>query len=164
MAKTHSVDISVKFDAQELKNAVDQTQREAQNRFDLKDANIEVELSETNVKITANSDIQINSVYDILLKKVIGRGLSGKVVKRTEIKEIGGMRVREEMELVKALDQENAKKISKNIRENFPKAKPSIQGDTIRVVSPKIDELQAIMAMLKSDEKLEVPLEFGNFK
>jgi cyclic-di-GMP-binding protein len=164
MAKTHSMDISVKFDAQELKNAVDQAQRDARTRFDLKDANIEVELSDTHVKITANSDIQINSVYDILLKKVIGRGLSGKVVKRTEIKEIGGMRVREEMELVKALDQENAKKISKNIRENFPKAKPSIQGDTIRVTSGSIDDLQAIMRLLQGDEKLEVPLEFGNYK
>ena len=164
MASDHSMDISVNFDFQELRNVVDQTKREATNRFDLKDANIEVALTEENIKITADADIQIESVYGILTKKMVSRNLSSRTFDRKEIKEIGGMRVRQEISLIKSLDQENAKKISKYIRENYDKAKPNIQGDTVRVVSKSIDDLQAIKAALLADESIKVPLSFGNFK
>lgn len=164
MASDHSMDIVVKFNSQELVNSVDQARREATNRFDLKDSNIEIELGDDDLKITAPSNIQIESVFGILTKKMIGRNLSTKILDRQEIKEIGGMRVRQEMRLVKVLDQENAKKISKMIRENFPKAKASIQGDTVRVSSKSIDDLQAIMARLRADESMQVPLEFTNYR
>ncbi len=164
MASEHSMDIVVKFDFQELRNAVDQAKREATNRFDLKDANIEIELSDDLLKITAPSNIQIESAYDILGKKMLSRGLSSKILKRGEIKEIGGMRARLEIELIKSLDQENAKKISKMVRDNFPKAKPSIQGDTVRVSSKSIDDLQNVMAKLKADSTINVPLQFVNYR
>ncbi len=164
MASEHTMDIVIDFDFQELTNAVDQAKREATNRFDLKDANIEIELSEDVVKITAPSNIQIESVFDILTKKMIGRNLSSKILDRQEIKEIGGMRARLEIKLIKALDQENAKKISKFVRENFSKAKASIQGDTVRVASKSIDELQAAMAKLKADKSIDLPLQFTNFR
>lgn len=164
MASDHCLDIVVRFDFQELRNAVDQTRREATNRFDLKDSNIEIELNDENIKITTPSNIQIESVYDILVKKMIGRNLSAKILDRHDIKEIGQMRVRQEIALIKGLDQENAKNIAQIVRANFPKAKPSIQGDTVRVSSKSIDDLQAVMARLRMDATIKVPLEFKNFR
>ena len=164
MASDHSMDISVNFDFQELKNAVDQAKREATNRFDLKDAGIDLNLTEESLKITAKADIHVESVFTILSKKLIGRNLSSKILDRKDIEEIGGMRVRQEMTLLKVLDKENAKLISKKIKENFDKVKPNIQGETIRVSSKSINDLQAVQQMLNSDESIEVPLSFGNYK
>jgi len=164
MAKDHSMDVSVNFDFQEMKNAVDQAQRDSKTRYDLKDSNVEIELSNESVKVNAQSDHQIEAVYGILIQKMIGRGLSPKILDRQKMEEAGGMRMRQEMKLVKALDSENSKKISKLVRENFPKAKPVIQGDTIRISSQSIDDLQAISRMLRDDESIVVPLEFGNYK
>lgn len=164
MAGEHSMDIIVRFDFQELRNAVDQARREAVNRFDLKDSNIEIELGDDSIKITAPSNIQIESVYGILCKKMIGRNLSSMILDRQEIQEIGGMRVRLELRLIKALDQENAKKISKIIRDNFSKTKPTIQGESVRVSSKSIDELQAVIGMLKAEAGIKVPLEFTNYR
>lgn len=160
----HSMDISVQFDFQELKNAVEQTKKEATNRYDLKDSNPEIELSDTQIKVTVGSDMQVEAVYGILIKKMISRSVSPKILDRKGPKEVGGMRVREEMNLIKALDQENAKKISQKIRDTFPKAKPVIQGDTLRVTSSTIDDLQAIIGILQNDESIKVPLEFGNYR
>ncbi|MBI4232184.1 YajQ family cyclic di-GMP-binding protein [Candidatus Peregrinibacteria bacterium] len=164
MASEHTMDIVVRFDFQELVNAVDQAKREALNRFDLKDSNVEIELNDESIKITAPSNIQIESVFDILSKKMIGRNLSTKILKRKDIQEIGGMRARLEITLIKALDQENAKKISKIIRDEFPKTKPMIQGDAVRVASKSIDDLQAIMTKLRGDESLNIPLDFTNYR
>lgn len=158
------MDIGVSFDFQELRNAVDQAKREALNRFDLKDSNIEIELHDDDITIGAAGRVQIESVFDIIVKKMIGRNLSSKILDRQEIKEVGGMRVKQIIKLIKALDQEGAKLISKLIREKFAKAKPSIQGDTVRVVSKSIDELQEVMAALRVDESVKVPLSFTNFR
>lgn len=164
MAKEHSMDISVQFDFQELKNAVEMTKKEAMNRYDLKDAHVEVELSEEFLKITTQSEMHVESVYGILTKKMISRGLSPKILERGKVEEIGGMRVRQEMKLIKALDQETAKDLSKKIRELFPKAKPVIQGETLRVTAMAIDDLQGIKQAFQADEKIQVPLEFGNYR
>lgn len=164
MASEHSMDIGINFDLQEMRNAIDQAKKETVNRYDLKDSNIVIELNDDNIKLNAQSDMQIESVYGIIVKKMVGRNLSPKILDRQKIEEAGGMRVRQEMKLIKALDQENAKKISKIIRDNFPKAKPIIQGETVRVVSKSIDELQAIMQKLKEDESIKVPLNFTNYR
>ena len=158
------MDVSVQFDFQELKNAVEQTKKEATNRYDLKDSNPEIELSDTQIKVTVGSEMQVEAVYGILIKKMISRNVSPKILDRKGPKEVGGMRVREEMNLIKALDQENAKKISQKIRDAFPKAKPVINGDTLRVTSGSIDDLQQIIALLRNDENIKVPLEFGNYR
>lgn len=163
MASEHSMDIVVDFDFQELKNAVDQAKREAVNRFDLKDANIEIDLTDEAINIKAPSEIQANSVKDIISKKIIGRNLSPKIIKFKKLEEIGGMRVKLHIDLIKSLDQENAKNISKIIRDNFPKAKPNIQGDTVRVVSKSIDDLQAVRQHLINMD-MDLPLNFTNYR
>lgn len=164
MASEHSMDIGINFDLQELRNAIDQAKKETVNRYDLKDSNIVIELNDDNIKINAASDMQIEAVYGIIVKKMVGRNLSPKILDRQKIEEAGGMRVRQELKLIKALDQENAKKISKIVRDNFPKSKPVIQGETVRIVSKSIDELQEIMTKLKADESIKVPLNFTNYR
>lgn len=164
MASEHSMDISVDFDFQEMRNAIDQAKRDATNRYDLKDAGIEIELGDEEVKVTAQSDYQIEAVFGIIVQKMIGRSLSAKILDRQKIEEIGGMRVRQEMKLRKVLDQEGAKKISKMIRDEFPKCKASIQGETVRVSGKSINDLQLIQAMLNKDEQLDLPLSFGNYR
>ncbi len=164
MASEHSMDIGINFDLQELRNAIDQAKKETVNRYDLKDSNIVIELNDDNIKLNAASDMQIEAVFGIIVKKMVGRGLSPKILDRQKIEEAGGMRVRQELKLIKALDQENAKKISKIVRDNFPKSKPVIQGETVRIVSKSIDELQEIMTKLKADESIKVPLNFTNYR
>jgi len=164
MASEHSMDIGVSFDFQEMKNAIDQTKREALNRFDLKDSNIEIELTDDNVKITAQSNNQIEAVFGIVIKKMLGRNLSPKILDRKIIEEIGGMRVKQEIRLIKALDSENTKKISKIIRESFPKVKVVILGETLRITSKSIDELQEIIVFLREEKSINLPLDFSNFR
>jgi len=164
MGSQHSMDIVVQFNKQELFNAVDQSKKEALNRYDLKDAGIEIELSEDDIKIVADSEMHLEAVFGIIVKKMAGRGLSHKILDRQKVEEAGGMRLRQHIKLVKALDQENAKEISKKIRDAFPKAKPLIQGDVVRVSSPSIDELQTIIAFLHKDETIKVPLQFTNYR
>ena len=109
MASQHSMDIVVKFDKQELTNAVEQAKKEALNRYDLKDAGIEIELNDDDIKLVATSDMHLESVYGLIVKKMAGRGLSHKILDRQKIEQAGGMKVRQHLKLVKALDQETAK-------------------------------------------------------
>lgn len=165
MGSQHSMDIVVRFDLQELKNALDQAIREATNRYDLKDSNVKIELKEDNlIVLEAASDMQIEALNGILIKKIVGRGLSHKILQAGDIVDAAGMRKKREIKLTKVLDQENAKIISGIIRNGFPKAKPSIQGDTVRVSSSSIDDLQAAMSVLRADENIKVPLAFENYR
>lgn len=164
MASQHSMDIVVEFSQQELVNSIEQAKKEALNRYDLKDAGLEIELKDDDIKLIAGSDMQLEAVFGIIVKKMAGRGLSHKILDRQKIEEAGGMKVRQHIKLLKALDQENAKDISKKIRDAFSKAKPVIQGDAVRVTSGSIDELQEIIAMLRKDETVKVPLQFTNYR
>ena len=164
MADDHSMDVVVNFDMQEMKNAVDQCKREALNRYDLKDSNLEIELTDTEFKVNAENEFQIEAVYDILSRKMAGRNISPKILDRQKIEEAGGMRMRQVMKLLKVLDQETSKIITKLMKENFPKAKSSIQGDTVRISSKSIDDLQAIMSFLKMRPEMKIPLLFTNYR
>jgi len=160
----HSMDITVKFDGQELKNAVEQAKKEAGTRYDLKDSDVQIELTDESIKINVETEGQIEAVFGILIKKVISRNLSPKILQRGKITQGGKMRHNEELKITKILDAENAKTIAKIIREGFPKVKPNIQGDTVRVTSKSIDDLQEVIQHLQSLETIDVPLEFGNYR
>jgi hypothetical protein len=164
MAKDSSMDIISQFDLQEVRNAFDQTKKEVVIRYDLKMLGIEVEMTDDKITITAPSEMALNATWEIFLQKVVNRKLSPKILDRQELEKVGGNQVRYVANLIKALDQETAKKISKMIRDNFKKAKSSINGETVRVSSKSRDELQAIMTMLKADKSIERPLEFTNYR
>lgn len=164
MASDSSMDIICDFNVHELTNAVDQTRRELSTRYDLKSLGITVDQGEDAITITAPSEYALNASFEILLQKVINRKLSPKILNKKDMEKMGGTTVRYKVELIKALDQESAKKISAVIREKFPKAKPSIQGQTIRVSSKSRDELQSVIAMLRTDKVIDLPLQFTNYR
>ncbi|MFH1298438.1 MAG: DUF520 family protein, partial [Patescibacteria group bacterium] len=144
-----SMDIMCDFNFHELTNAVDQTRREIIVRYDLKSLGIEINQNDDEITITAPSELALNSSWDVLLQKFINRNLSPKILEKCEMEKLGGSDVRYTIKLTKVLDSDTAKKVAQMIRDNFKKAKSSIQGQTVRVSSKSRDELQAIQVMLK---------------
>lgn len=163
MASTASFDIVSRFDRQELRNALDQANREIRNRYDLKDTDTQIEESDNEFTITTQSDYSMNAVKDIIESKLIGRKLSLKILDYQPEEEASGARVRQTVKLKEGLNDEVAKQISKEIRDNFKKAKPQIQGDTVRVQAKSRDELQDVISMLKSGS-WPVALQFVNYR
>lgn len=163
MASTSSFDIVSKFDRQELKNAVDQAQREIRTRYDLKDTKTEIELEDEQITINTASEYSLQAVKDTLESKIISRKLSLKILDYQDEEEASGARMRQVIKLKEGLKDEIAKKIAKQIRDEFKKVTPQIQGDTIRVQAKSRDDLQAVIQMLK-DADFPVALQFVNYR
>lgn len=163
MASTSSFDIVSKFDRQELKNAVDQAQREIRTRYDLKDTKTEIELEDEQITINTASEYSLQAVKDTLESKIISRKLSLKILDYQDEEEASGARMRQVIKLKEGLKDEIAKKIAKQIRDEFKKVTPQIQGDTIRVQAKSRDDLQAVIQMLK-DADYPVALQFVNYR
>ncbi|HYI25881.1 MAG TPA: YajQ family cyclic di-GMP-binding protein [Thermomicrobiales bacterium] len=163
MASTSSFDIVSKFDRQELKNAVDQAEREIRTRYDLKDTKTEIVLTDKDMTITTASEYSLSAVRDTLESKLIGRKLSLKILDYGEEEEASGARVRQVVTLREGISDEIAKRISRSIRDQFKKVTPQIQGDTVRVQAKSRDDLQAVMQLLK-DEDYPVALQFTNYR
>ncbi len=160
-----SFDIVSQFDRQELKNAVDQTAREVQTRYDLKDTASEIALEKEAITFNTASEMTLNTLKDILESKVIRRGLSLKILDYQKAEEASGGRVRQTIKLKEGLSDELAKKISKQIRSDFKKVTPQIQGDAVRVSAKNKDDLQnVIQALKKQSDEFPVPLQFTNYR
>nr|MBA2682523.1 YajQ family cyclic di-GMP-binding protein [Ktedonobacteraceae bacterium] len=143
MASDSSFDIVSQFDEQELVNAIDQTRRDVQTRFDLKDTKTEIVHGKENITIVTDSTLSLKSVRDILESKAVRRKLSLKIFKFGKEEDAAGSRVRQVIELQQGITQEQAKEISKIIRDSYPKMRTQIQGDSVRVTAKSRDELQA---------------------
>ncbi len=163
MASEFSFDVVSEFDFQELRNAVDQVQREILTRYDFKGLHVEVTLNDDNIIVLAPDTMKLKAIQDMLFQKTVNRKLSPKIYKLGEPEPAANGALRQTITLIKTLDQETCKKISKTIKDKFPKVKPSIQGDAVRVSSKSKDDLQAVMAQLRA-ESLNVPLSFTNFR
>ncbi len=165
MAAASSFDIVSKFDRQELKNAVDQAQREMHTRYDLKDTKSEIALDEKAVTITAPSDYVASTIRDMLESKALRRGLSLKIFDPGKIEEISGGRVRQVITLKEGLPEDLAKKMTKTIRDEFKKVTPQIQGDAIRVQAKSKDDLQSVIQHFRQHEDdYPVALQFVNYR
>ncbi|MCE7936561.1 YajQ family cyclic di-GMP-binding protein [Candidatus Saccharibacteria bacterium CPR2] len=160
-----SFDIVSDYDKHEMDNVLDQTRREIASRYDFKgtNANFEILGDKKGLKIIGDNDYQIDAIIDILRKKSAARGVSQKVFNTSNDTVTSGMSMTKEVLFKSGLDQEKAKKITKLIRDHFPKVKSQIQGQEIRVSSPKKDELQAVMALIK-EQDFDFPLNFTNFR
>jgi len=166
MSSDYSFDITCDYDHQEMVNAIDQTRREIDNRYDFKGVLIDIKHDDKAGELTiqTDSDYKLTAIIDILESKMVKRDISLKVLdKSAAVEAAGGDTVRQKIVLRSGLSSENAKAISKLIREHFPKAKPNIQGEEVRVVSKSKDELQEIMELLRA-ENLDMPLQFGNYR
>ena len=163
MAGECSFDIVSQFDEQELVNALDQTRREVQTRYDLKDTKTEIAHSITSITILTDSSLTLKNVRDILESKAIRRNLSLKIFKLGKEENAAGGKVRQVIELQQGISQELAKEMSKFIRDINPKVRPQVQGDAVRVSAKSRDDLQAVIASLKQKD-YPVALQFINYR
>jgi len=160
-----SFDIVSDYDKAEMNNVFDQTQRELDSRYDFKGTPAAVEWldDKKGLKITGSGEWQIDAILDIVRKKLATRGQSQKVLDTSKELLETNLRTTKEVPFVQGLDQDKAKKITAAIRDEFPKAKPQIQGDTVRVTSNSKDDLQAVMQLLRAAD-FDFPLNFTNYR
>ncbi|HEY9698499.1 MAG TPA: YajQ family cyclic di-GMP-binding protein [Trichocoleus sp.] len=163
MASTYSFDVVSDFDRQELVNAIDQTNREIDTRYDLKDTKTTVELGTDSITVNTDSDFTLQAVHTILQTKAAKRNLSLKIFDYGKVETAGGNRVRQEIKLQKGISSEVAKQISKLVRDEFKKVQSSIQGDAVRVTAKSKDDLQVVIQRLKQEE-YPMALQFTNYR
>ena len=165
MSENFSFDVVSDFDRQELVNTLDQVKREIAQRYDLKATDTTVELDKESIFIITNSELTLNSVIDIIRQKATKRKLSLKIFDFESIEVISGNKVKQNIKLIKGLDQEIAKKISKELRNNIKKLNVSIQGDSLRVASKSKNDLQLAISMMDSfEETFKIPLQTINYR
>ena len=165
MAENFSFDVVSDFDRQELVNALDQAKREISQRYDLKSTETSLDLEKDNIFIITNSELTLNSVVDIIRQKAIKRKLSVKIFDFDIVEVVSGNKVKQTINLKKGLNQEIAKKISKNIRDEFKKVNVSINGETLRVTSKSKNDLQLIIKLLGNlEETFQIPLQANNYR
>ena len=165
MAKDHYFDITAKLDMMELKNALIMAEKDVATRFDFKGLQADFNLNEDakTLSLSSSSDAKIDALKDILISKLIKRGIAGKSLEEVKTEGISGGNTKVIYRIVDTIDKDEAKQIVKAIKAMKVKVTPSIQGDEVRVSGKKIDDLQAVMAEVKTLE-LKAPLVFGNFK
>jgi len=156
-------DAVCKPDAVELRNAVDQANKEIGTRFDFKGSDARVEHTDKVLTVYADSDFQLNQVMDVLLNKMTRRNVDVRFLDHGKVEKIGGDKVKQVLTVRNGIPQENAKKIVALIKSSKMKVQASIQGDTVRVQGAKRDDLQAAIAMLRKDVE-DIPLTFENFR
>lgn len=160
-----SFDIVSDYDKGEMNNVFDQAQREITSRYDFKgsSANLEWLGDKEGFKITGDTQFHLDSIMDIIRKKAATREVNQKTFDTSKEPETTNLRMYWSVPFRKGLDQEKAKKITNSIRTVYPKIKTQIQGDEVRVMSPKKDELQAVMQLIRSTE-YDFPIHFTNFR
>jgi hypothetical protein len=163
VASESSFDIVSKLDRQEVDNALNQAAKEIANRFDFRNVDAGIRWSGEGIEVQANSEERANAVLDVLKDKLVKRSVSLKAIDAGEAKPSGKI-YKLEVALKEGISQEDAKKISKMIRDEGPKSvRAQIQGDELRVSSKKKDELQSVISLLKGKD-LDVALQFTNYR
>lgn len=163
MASQNSFDIVSKFDQQEMRNAVDQTEREVGTRYDLKDTKTAITQEDEQLVINTASEMTLRAVTDILESKLLRRNLSLKILDYQDPEDASGGRVRQTIKLRQGINENLAREITKRIRTEFKKVSPQIQGDVVRVSGKNRDDLQQVIQALKEAD-YEVPLQFVNYR
>jgi hypothetical protein len=158
-----SFDVVSEFDEQELRNALDQVRREVQQRYDFKGVTVELTQGKDELTLLTDDEYRAAAVKDLVETKAVRRGLSLKIFDWGKVEPAGGNKVRQHIGLRRGLDEPLAKRITKLIRDEFPKVKSQIQGDAVRVSGKSKDDLQRVIARLRElDEPL--PLQFQNYR
>jgi hypothetical protein len=158
-----SFDVVSDFDEQELRNALDQVRREVGQRYDFKGVTVDLTQAKTELVLVTDDDYRAAAVKDLIESKAIRRGLSLKIFDWGAVEPSGGSKVRQEIGLRRGLTEEVAKRITKLIRDEFPKVKSQIQGDAVRVSGKSKDELQKVIVRLRELDE-PVPLQFQNYR
>ena len=159
-----SFDVVSEIDSQELKNAVDQAQRELSTRFDFKNTNSSIELADLLLTLRTSSEDRLKALKLLLEERLVKRGVSLKCLEWGKLEQASGDSVRQVVTIKIGINSDNAKQVNKLIKERGPKGVSSqTQGNQIRVTGKKRDDLQTAISLLKAAE-LEIPIQFINFR
>jgi uncharacterized protein YajQ (UPF0234 family) len=162
---TFSFDIVSEYDKAEMNNVFMQSAREIGNRYDFKNTPAELDWlgDKVGFKVTGNSDMQIEAIVDIVRRGLINRGQSTKVLDLSKEPVTSNLKIVKDIPFIGGLDTDRAKEVTKLIRDNFPKVKPQIQGDTVRVTSSSKDDLQTVMQLVR-EHNFDFPVVFNNYR
>jgi uncharacterized protein YajQ (UPF0234 family) len=163
MAKDSSFDIVSKVDFSEVTNAINLTMKEIQNRYDFKGSKSEVSLDKQELVLISDDEYKLGQLKDVLLGKLIKRGIPIKNLDYGKIENASGGTVRQRVKIVQGIDKENAKKINTIIKNSGLKVKSQIQDDQIRVTGKSRDDLQKIIALVREAD-LSVEVQFINYR
>ena len=157
-------DVVSEVDRQEVKNAIDQAQREIANRFDFKNTNSSIELNELVVTLRTVSEDRLKALRLVLEEKLVKRGVSLKGLEYGQVEEATQQTVRQTATIKVGIGSDKAREINRTIKDKAPKGVSSqTQGDSVRVSGKKRDDLQAVIALLREAD-LGIPLQFNNFR
>lgn len=157
-----SFDVVSEVDFHEVTNAVDQANRELKTRFDFRGVDAKFERTEDVVRVTAEADIQLDQMIDILRAKLVKRSIDPKVMDIGDQEHVGKL-LHKNIKIQEGVESLLAKKIVKLIKDKKMKVQAAIQGEKVRVIGKKRDDLQQVMSMLK-EEDIETPLQYNNFR
>lgn len=165
MAKEHSFDISAKIDMQSFKNAINSVDKEVANRYDFKGTPYEIDFKEKDklLVLVASSDNKLDALKDIVIAKLLKQNLSSKVLEELKVENASGNTRKATFKVVDYIESKEAKKIVAEIKNLKLKVSAAIEGDSIRVKSEKIDDLQKVIAAIRSME-WESPIIFENMR
>ena len=159
-----SFDVVSEIDQQELRNAVDQAQRELSQRFDFKNTDSSIEQKDLVITLRSVSEDRIRAVRQVLEEKLVKRGLSLKGIDWGRIEEASGATARQVVTMKAGIGSDKAREINRLIKEKGPKGVSSqTQGEQVRVTSKKRDELQTVIALLKESD-IDIPMQYTNFR
>jgi uncharacterized protein YajQ (UPF0234 family) len=163
LAKDASFDVVSQIDLQEVSNAVNQAQKEIEQRFDFKNSKSSIKLEQEKILLISDDEFKLRNVTDILESKLVKRQVSLRALEYGKIQPAAGDTVRQEVKLIQGLAQDKAKQIMKVIKDSKIKVTSSIQGDQIRVAGKNKDDLQAVITLLRKED-FGIDLQFINYR
>lgn len=158
-----SFDVTSEANLVEVRNALDQANKEIANRFDFKGSDARIEQKERELTAFADDDFKLTQVIDVMVGKFAKRGVDVRFLDYGDKQKIGGDKIKQQITVRHGVSSDHAKKIVRLIKDSKIKVQASIQGDTVRVTGAKRDDLQSAIALLKK-EIADVPLAFENFR
>ncbi|HEY3365642.1 MAG TPA: YajQ family cyclic di-GMP-binding protein [Symbiobacteriaceae bacterium] len=165
MAGDFSFDVVSKVNMPEVVNAVNQSEKEIETRFDFRGSKAKIVLDEKEgtLTLTAEDDMRLRSVIDILQTKLVKRGIALRALEYGKVDDAAGATLRQVIKLKQGIGMEKAKQITQAVRDAKLKVKTEIRGEEIRVVGAKKDDLQAVIQLLKSKD-FDIELQFSNYR
>ena len=158
-----SFDIVSQVNQQEVKNAIEQANKEIANRYDFKGSDARIEQKELELSVFADDDFKLGQVMDVLRGRLAKRNVDARSLEPGTVEKISGDKVKQPVKVKSGIEQEKAKSIVKLIKDNKLKVAGSIQGDAVRVSGAKKDDLQAAIQLVRSSVT-DLPLQFINFR
>jgi len=158
-----SFDISSEVNKVELRNAVDQSNKELATRFDFKGSDARIEEAELTLTLNADDDFKLKQVMDILVGKLAKRGVDVRALDAQDVEKVSGNKVKQRVTVRNGIESERAKQLVKLLKDSRIKVQSSIQGEAVRVSGAKKDDLQAAIQHVRK-AVTDIPLQFGNFR